>query len=348
MMDFELSQEQEALRDLAEEIFATETNAERVRAVERGSDGFDRELWSALAVAGVLAACLPVDAGGSGLGLVELALVLEAQGRAVAPVPVWPTLVAARAVARASSGLWPAVASGDVVLSLAGADHVEADASRLTGAAPLVPWAPHADHLVVAARDRGVFLVELRSPGVSLLPVDTTSHEPTADVVLDGVVAQRISGVDGLSALEEDTLVALAALQLGVADGALTRTAAYVSQREQFGRPLSTFQAVGQAAADAFITIEAMRATVLQAAWRLDAGLPATAEVLVAAWWASDGGQRVVYECQHLHGGLGADVDFPIHRYFLWGLQLASRLGAAAEVLARLGREIASRGGEEA
>jgi acyl-CoA dehydrogenase len=345
-MDFELSEEQAALRDLAEEIFAKEATAERVRFVERGSDGFDRDLWATLAGAGVLAAPLPVDAGGSGLGLTELALVLEAQGRHVAPVPVWPCLVAARALAGSRPGeQLSAVANGDVVLTVARAD-VVVDGSQLTGTAPLVPWAPHADHLVVAVADRGLFLVDLGAPGASLVAVDTTSHEPTADVLLDGVAAERIG--ESVTALNEEMLVALAALQLGVADGALTQTAAYVSQREQFGRPLSTFQAVGQSAADAFITIEALRATMLQAAWRLDAALPSTSEVTAAAWWASDGGQRVVYTCQHLHGGIGADVDYPIHRYFLWGLQLATRLGASSELLARLGREIAASAGTEA
>jgi alkylation response protein AidB-like acyl-CoA dehydrogenase len=118
--------------------------------------------------------------------------------------------------------------------------------------------------------------------------------------------------------------------------------AAYTSNREQFGRPLSTFQGVALRAADAYIDTEAMRATLWQAAWRLSEGIDATQEVLVAKWWAADGGARVVHATQHLHGGLGADVDYPVHRYFLWGLQLADDLGPASAQLAQLGASLAA------
>jgi alkylation response protein AidB-like acyl-CoA dehydrogenase len=118
-------------------------------------------------------------------------------------------------------------------------------------------------------------------------------------------------------------------------------TAGHVAQREQFGRPLATFQAVGQRAADSYITTEALRLTTLQAAWRLDAGLDAAEEALIAAWWAAEGGHQVVLAGQHLHGGIGADIDYPVHRYFLWGSQLGTSLGSASAHLSRLGRLIA-------
>jgi len=118
-------------------------------------------------------------------------------------------------------------------------------------------------------------------------------------------------------------------------------TAQHVSNRVQFGKPLSAFQAVTQRAADAYITCEAMKVTTLNAAWRLAEGLDARGDVLVAAYWASEGGQQVVAAGQHLHGGIGADVDYPVHRYFLWGIQLATALGGASAQLAQLGRLIA-------
>ena len=122
---------------------------------------------------------------------------------------------------------------------------------------------------------------------------------------------------------------------------AIMSTAAYVSQRVQFGRPLSTNQGVALRAADAYIDVEAMRVTTLLAAWRLDRDGEAPAEVEVAKWWASEGGSRVVHATQHLHGGMGADVDYPIHRYFLWGKQLENTLGGASAWLARLGARLA-------
>ncbi len=124
-------------------------------------------------------------------------------------------------------------------------------------------------------------------------------------------------------------LLGLCAIQVGVCEAATEQAAAYTSQREQFGKPLSTFQGVQLRAADAYIDTEAIRVTTMQAAWKLDAGLPAHADVLVAKWWAAEAGQHAVHNTQHLHGGMGADIDYPIHRYFLWGKQIEDTLGGA-------------------
>ena len=97
-----------------------------------------------------------------------------------------------------------------------------------------------------------------------------------------------------------------------------------------------------QRAADAFIDVEAIRLTTWQAAWRLDEGLPARDEVRIAKFWAAEAGQRVAYAAQHLHGGIGVDVDYPLHRYYLWSKQLELTLGSGARQLARLGEAIAA------
>ena len=118
----------------------------------------------------------------------------------------------------------------------------------------------------------------------------------------------------------------------------------YTSQREQFGRPLSTNQGVAMRAADCYIDTDCMRATLLQAAWLIDEGRP-TAEIAdaaaVAKWWSADAGQRVVHATQHLHGGMGADVDYPVHRYFLWVKQLENTFGGGSRQLAAIGRTLA-------
>ena len=93
--------------------------------------------------------------------------------------------------------------------------------------------------------------------------------------------------------------------------------AEYTKTREQFGKPIATFQAVGQRAADAYVDAEAVRLTAWQAAWRLSEGLPADDELATAKYWAAEGGQRVVHAAVHLHGGVGVDRDYPLHRYFL-------------------------------
>ena len=130
----------------------------------------------------------------------------------------------------------------------------------------------------------------------------------------------------------------LAATAVGVCEAALRITAEYTKTREQFERPIATFQAVGQRAADAYIDTEAVRLTALQAAWRITADLPADAEVAIAKFWAADGGQRVVHAAQHLHGGMGVDRDYPVHRYFLWAKHLELTLGGATQQLLALGR----------
>jgi 3-oxocholest-4-en-26-oyl-CoA dehydrogenase beta subunit len=131
--------------------------------------------------------------------------------------------------------------------------------------------------------------------------------------------------------------VALCAMELGVAGRVLRTTAKYTSERHQFDRPIATFQAVAQRAADAYVDVETIRVATWQAAWRLANGLPATAEVLAAKYWASEAGHRVVYAAQHLHGGMGYDVDYPLYRYYLLSKQIELALGGAEESLAKLG-----------
>ena len=171
-----------------------------------------------------------------------------------------------------------------------------------------------------------------------------TNREPQARLTLDGaklsedaVLGDPSGGAEIVEWLLDRALVGLCAIQLGVAEEALRRTAEYTRTRRQFGRPIASFQGVALRAADAYIDLEAMRSTLLQAAWRVAEGLPARAEVAAAKWWACRGGQRVVHTAQHLHGGIGADVDYPIHRFFLWSKQLDVTLGGASRQLARLG-----------
>ena len=148
------------------------------------------------------------------------------------------------------------------------------------------------------------------------------------------------SGV--LETVLRQTAVALAAVQLGVTEGALAHAARYMREREQFGRPLGTFQAVQHQLADCYIQIDALRVTLWQAVADVDDAAPdAETAVLVAAWWAREGGLDVVHRVQHVHGGIGVDVDYPVHRHFLWGKQLAGTLGGPNAVLARMGTLLA-------
>lgn len=372
-MEFNLSETQEAVRGLAAQIFEGQATVERVREVERSDERIDERLWSELAKADLLGLVLPEADGGGGYGMVELCLVLQQQGRRVAPVPLLPTMLAALAVAEHGSdeqrAQWlPGVIAGDVVLSVALSQTGSADpttptttASRdgdgwaLQGFKPSVPAGHVAQRVVVpAAVDGGgvsLFLVDPAADDVRREVAEATNRERVAHLTLDGtrVGAADVLGTAGeaesaLRRLVEQAMTGYAAIQVGIADEALRTTAEYTSNRHQFGRPLSTNQGVSLRAADAYIDTRAMEVTLWQAAWRLDEGLDATRQVLAAKWWAAEGGQRVVHATQHLHGGMGADVDYPIHRYFLWGKQIEQTLGGASEQLARLGRILAEVG----
>ncbi len=367
-MDFSFTEDQDAVRGLAEQVFTGRATVERVKAVEATEDRIDRELWAELGTTGLLGIGLPEAHGGAGLGLVEVALVLQQQGRRVAPVPYWPTVVlGALTIAEfgteAQQARWlPAVAAGEVVLTAAlepapGGEALvptmaatpDGDGWRLDGTSLSVPALPVADAVLVpAVTDDGprLFLVPTDAPGSSIEAVDTTSRARHGHLTLTGTPAEALEDDGGaLSWLYQRALVGLAAMQLGVCEEAIRLAAEYTSEREQFGKALSTNQGVALRAADAYITIEAIRATLWQAAWRLDEGLPSAEQVEVAHWWASDGGTKVVLATQHLHGGMGADIDYPVHRYFLWGKHIGDLLGGPSSHLARLGDLIAEGAG---
>jgi alkylation response protein AidB-like acyl-CoA dehydrogenase len=372
-MDFAFTDEQLAVSEAARGLFAGLVDPDRVGAVEHSHDAVDRELWQALADADLLGVSVPEAHGGGGCGLMELCLLLQAQGNVVAPVPLWSTLVLgalpiARYGSEAQQAAWlPRVVSGEVMLTAALTGTANSVSSLplvtaspegrgwvLNGTELAVPQAHLAARIVVPARtaDGAVLLALLdpESPGVTLERSVTTNREVhphlhLADVAIgDGdVLVSPDGGTEALDALLMAAITGLCALQVGVCEAALAQTADYLNNRHQFGRPLSTFQGTMLRAADAAIDIEAMRVTLLNAAWLIDTGRDAAMAVRVAKWQASERGQRTVHATQHLHGGMGADVTFPIHRYFLWGKQIELVLGGPGAQLSKLGAQIAAR-----
>ena len=372
-MDFSFSEEQEAVRDLAGRIFTDLSTHERLRDMEAEPDGdrFDRTLWGELAAAGLLGISLPEDVGGAGLGFVETGLVVEAAGRSAAYVPAVETLAAAApAIARFGTEdqrrRWlPGVVSGDTVITTAlvelggtpGSPSVVAepdgDGWTLTGTKACVPSGMIADAVLVPARTGpdsvAVFLVETSAAGVGRQrqPVNTGQSEAVLTLDDTRVGPEAVLGPVGegsavIAWLVERTTAALSLAQAGAAAASLALVAEYTKNREQFGKPIATFQAVGQRAADAYVDTEAIRLTAWQAAWRIAEGLPADKEVAIAKFWAADGGQRVVHAAVHLHGGVGVDRDYPLHRYFLMTKHLELTLGGATDQLLELGAILAA------
>jgi 3-oxocholest-4-en-26-oyl-CoA dehydrogenase beta subunit len=384
-MDFTYSEEQEAVRQLAGQIFGDRSTHERLKQLEAdaGDDGpFDRALWKELADAGLLGIHLSEDVGGAGLDFVAACLVVEAAGRTAAYVPVVETMVyGALPIDRFGTDTqrktWlTGAASGETILTAAMAELVgevvlpggsepattataEADGAWvLSGTKACVPAALVADAILVPATCRtadgvttgpGVFIVERGAEGVTLTRQNTTTGRPEAIIELDGVRvgADRLvgEGADGAAVIECITDFATTALcieEAGVCASALELTAEYTKTRVQFEKPIATFQAVGQRAADAYVDTEAIRLTAWQAAARLAAGLPSSSEIAIAKYWAAEGGQRVVHAASHLHGGVGVDRDYPLHRFFLLTEQIELTLGGATESLRRLGRILAA------
>jgi alkylation response protein AidB-like acyl-CoA dehydrogenase len=188
----------------------------------------------------------------------------------------------------------------------------------------------------------GLFAVEPSAAGVAVEDEDAMWGLPQGVLQLTDAPATRIGDAASAEALRRDAVALQCATVAGVCEGALRTTATYVTEREQFGSKIGTFQAVGQRMADAYIDTQGVHLTARQAAWRLSAGMPADEELHIAKWWAASGGHRVVHAAQHLHGGVGVDVDYAVHRYFRWAKVLELQLGSGTEHLRQLGALLAA------
>jgi acyl-CoA dehydrogenase len=373
-VDFTENENQAELAALSRKILTEQVTPERLAAAEAGGDRFDAGLWTALASAGILAAALPESLGGAGLGLLEQCSVLIELGRTVAPVPYLASVVlGAGAIARFGTPeqqrRWAGPAGrGEVILTAAlseedGDDPAAPSARaeplmpdqpgdgrgwRLSGVKTTVPAAPLAGLILVPAAAPDwvtVFLVTPGDAGVTVERQQLSSGDSTGRVVLDDVrlPADRVLAAHGAAGwLMAAGTVGLCALQAGVAERALELTAEYARTRVQFGKPIGGFQAVAQRLADAYIDTEAIRLTMWQAAWRLSAGLPCGTEVATAKFWAADAGHRVAHTAVHVHGGVGIDLGYPLHRYFTAAKHNEFSLGGATTALRRIGAVLAA------
>ena len=318
-----------------------------VRAVVR--EALDRDAdWSGLASAGLLSLPVPEGYGGEGLGLAEVAVLLREVGSRAGGLPVWETLCCGALVLAATGSddqqqrLLPGVATGEVILTPAvreaGAGIPEMPsttlaAGRVTGRKIGVTYAEEAAALLVPAYDGDQVVVVLVDPsanGVTLLPSPSSRGAIEHTVVLDAVEADVLTGPDAASLLRRLAVTGLCLTAAGVLAGARDLTADYVKGREQFGRKLAEFQAVAQQVADVYIASRTVSLAADNAAWRLAQGLDASDDLAVAAYWTCVEGLPALHVCQHLHGGMGVDETYPLHRYFSWITDLTHALGGPA------------------
>ncbi len=371
-MDFSFSEDQVAIRDLAYQIFTDRASDEFLLEFSRTGETYDEDLWQTLAEQGLLGLSAPESVGGSELGFTELCLMLEEQGRRVAPVPLLSNLVMAgmplakfgndeqqqrwlkpmiegsKKLATAVTELAMPGASGDSVIATP-----QGDDWQLQGSKACIIDGACADAIIVPARisdtEQVFFVVDVEAAGVSReSQAIGLSGDCSAALQFDGAVVGAADMLGSaadfdqiLQYIEQHTQVAQCAMQAGICEEAMRRTAAYTGERKQFGVPIGSFQALAMRMADSYIDVEAMRSTCWQAMWRLTEGLSAEAEIRIAKWWACEGSHRVVHTAQHLHAGMGADVEYPIHRFFLWAKQHSYNFGSSSQQLDALGKLLA-------
>jgi 3-oxo-4-pregnene-20-carboxyl-CoA dehydrogenase beta subunit len=311
--------------------------------------------WSALAGSGLLSLVVPVDHGGEGLGLAELAVVLRAVGQHAVQLPVWETLcVGALTLAAAGSedqqkSLLPGIATGDVVLAAAlrevGAGFPAVPATvvsgdRVTGRKISVQYADGAAALLVSAVADGrpvVGLVDPKAPGVTL--VESASSRALLDGVVEHTVVladapiDLLPGPDAFRIAHDNAVAGLVVLASGLLAGARDLTAGYIKQRTQFGRALAEFQAVAMQIADVFIASRTLDLAADNAVWRIASGLDVSDDLAVAAYWTCAEAPDAIHTCHHLHGGMGVDETYPLHHHYSWLKDITHALGGPAGTL---------------
>jgi|tagenome__1003787_1003787.scaffolds.fasta_scaffold20981942_4 alkylation response protein AidB-like acyl-CoA dehydrogenase len=307
-MDFDLSDDQTALRDGARELLDGLAAPAQVRAHAGSGAAYDAALWAAMTDQGWLGIEVPEDAGGVGLGTVEVAVLGEELGRHAAPAPFVPTILAIDAFRGASDDTWvERLVTGDALACVA-----------WDPAAP-VPYAPSADVAVVLADD-GLYAMDI---------TDKPARQPAMDLTrelgwlaFDKTRARRIGGDDARTRLLDRGATFTAADLLGSASRALDLAVEHAKDRVQFGRPIGSFQAVKHRCADMLVDVEGMRSTVYWAAWCIGADDPeAHIAASTAKTWCSDASKRVMSSALQVHGGIGFTWEHDLH-FFMKRAQL--------------------------
>jgi alkylation response protein AidB-like acyl-CoA dehydrogenase len=348
-VDFELDDQQRTVAELAAGVLRAEPDDARVLAALASEPGYDEAGWKALGQAGLLALAVPESAGGDGLGPVEVGLVLTEVGRQVLPLPALATLalgvlpIAAFGSAEQHAALLPEVADGRVLTAAlrdAPTAAVAWAGDGLSGSRMGVPYAAQADRILVPIDD-ATAVVDPHGAGMTLERTFSSTGAPEYTVTLSNARPESLLAAS-VADLDRFAVAGAAALADGVLAGALQLTAGHLRERQQFGRPLATFQAVAQQIADVYIVARTVHLAAVSTAWRLGTGRDADEDLAVAAFWLAAELPRALQVCQHLHGGLGVDVTYPLHRYYSQAKDLARFVGGAAARLEALGARCSS------
>jgi 3-oxo-4-pregnene-20-carboxyl-CoA dehydrogenase alpha subunit len=366
-VDFTLGETQHAVIEAAVGVFGQYQPPPRAPGADHD---WDRSLWKELGRAGLLGLAVPERLGGGGLGVLDTAVLLTEIGRQAAEVPALATLMTgvlpvARWTGHAlQSHYLTGVPTGDVVLTAAIREPSEPmpvqPATRasdrdgsISGVKVGVPYAAAADWILVPATlsegGTAIVVVNPSTDGVTLERTPSSSGIPEYTLRLDdATIISIIGGTDGgkrrraVADLYQLALAGACCLADGALAAALALTTEHVAARQQFGRPLATFQAVAQHIADVSIASRTLHLAALSGCWRLDTGREAGPDLDVAAYWLADQAPAALQTCHHLHGGTGMDVRYPLHRYSALVKDLVRLVGGADYRLSLLGARIAA------
>lgn len=366
-MDFSFNEDQLAIRQLSERVFGDLCSDAAIKDLSprEAASTMHRTLWDQLAEIGVLGLAMEEQYQGLGMGLLGLCLVLEQQGRVLAPVPLLATLVECAMTLAESDHvelqqkLLPEVAAGRCLLSslrpytgLQAAEQLAftptEDGYALNGRTGFATYITLADGYILSAEGQDgsavVAWLGADTQGIKLTEQRAINDEPggyltffDVRITAEHILARGDRAKTLLMRQKHRTWIATAALQIGILDEGLKRTAAFLSTRKQFGRPLGAFQAVSQQAADAYMEIESLRSVYWRALEAAEQHQSLALTAGVAAHWSNTAAHQVAHTFLHLHGGIGQDLDYPIHRYFLWAKYYERHLGASDELALQLG-----------
>jgi alkylation response protein AidB-like acyl-CoA dehydrogenase len=349
-MDLGLSEEQEMLKNFARDFLEKEVPEKYVRDMEEDERGYSPENWSKMAEQGWQGLIIPEDQGGTGLGFLDLIVLLEEFGRALVPGPFIPTTLAAITLLEGGSDAQkqqylPRIASGEAIGTVAitepsarwDAEGIqlaakkEGDAYVLNGTKLFIPDAHVADLLIVAARTGGqgeqgvsVFVVDAKSSGISTEVLKTIASDKQCEVKFENVrvPAANLIGAEGqgwdlLQKVILKATVMECAYLVGLAQMDFEISVNYAKERVQFGRPIGSFQAIQHKCADMVTDVDGARFIMYRAAWSVAEGEPdAPLNVHMAKAWCSEATRRVVAHGQQIHGGIGFTKDYKIQLYF--------------------------------
>jgi alkylation response protein AidB-like acyl-CoA dehydrogenase len=374
-MDLDLSEEQKILFKSARDFLGKESSKQFVREMREDDKGYTHNLWRQLAELGWLGVIVPEEFGGTGGSFLDLATILEAMGEACMPGPFFSTAVlGATAILMSGSEdqkkeLLPKITNGELILAFAiaepgnwyGASNIETKVERigeafvLNGVKHFVENAHVADKIIcVAQADKGLtmFLVDRDREGVSIKPFETLGYDKHCEVVFNtvNITEESVLGEPGaaepvLDVIEERAAVAKCAEMIGALQSSFDMTLAYAKEREQFGRPIGSFQAVQHHLSNMKVDLDSARLITNQAAWKISEGIPASMEAAMAKAFTSEASGRVTRLGHQVHGAISFCDEHDLHLYYRKVKAASVAFGDAEYHLERVAQELGLQAG---